>query len=92
MGHRQAIRAALLDVPQALQALFHDFFRRCVFIRWKHFFDFLFQYVQQEFIYRFVAAGFSAFLCLFQQLALNLYFVRAKQRCLQFPLGINEPM
>ena len=78
MGHLSV--AELLDIPQALQPLFHDFFRRRIFVGREHFLDFLFQNVQDEFVHGFVSAGFSTFLGLFQQVALDLYFVRSKQR------------
>ena len=67
--------AELLDIPQALQPLFHDFFRRRIFVGREHFLDFLFQNVQDEFIHRFVTAGLGAFLRLFEQVAFDFYFV-----------------
>ena len=73
MGHLSV--AELLDIPQALQALFHELLRGSIFIRRKHLLDFFFQDMQDEFIHRFVTARLGTFLGLFQQVALDLYFV-----------------
>ena len=73
MGHLSV--EELLDIPQALQALFHELLRGSIFVRRKHLLDFFFQDMQNEFIHRFVTAGLCAFLRLFEQVTFDFYFV-----------------